>query len=114
EPLGHFRGGAGFAPAVEAIEAAHNALDDADVGARRVAGDAGEHALATAHPAVKGVGRAPGGELVEAGVDEVRTDLECLRAQAARDALVAGGGGDARRAAAARAPRHDDDAHRAA
>src|SRR5439155_26989475 len=83
QPLRDLRRRARVAPAVDAVEAPHHALDHREVGATRVARDTGQHRLTSAHPAVEVVRRAPRGERVEARIDEVGPRLERLDPEAA-------------------------------
>src|SRR5213078_2830978 len=82
EPLRDLRRRALLARAVDAVEAPHHAFDHGEVGAARVTRDAREDGLAPAHPAVEVVRGVPGGERVEARIDEVRSHLERLDPEA--------------------------------
>ena len=83
QPLRDFRGRALLAPAVDAVEAPHHALDHREVRVLGLASDAGQDRLTPAHPAVEVVRRAPRGERVEARIDEVWPHLERLDPEAA-------------------------------
>jgi hypothetical protein len=83
EPPRELAGGAGVTRRVRAVEASHHALDDREVGVGGVTGDRGDRVGAAAHPAVEGVRRPSGDDLVEARIDEVGTDLEGLDDEAA-------------------------------
>ena len=78
EPLRDLGRRAVLARAVDAVEAAHHALDHDEVGVDAVAGDGCAHRIATAHPPVEIVGRTPRDQRMEAGIDEVGADLERL------------------------------------
>jgi len=110
QPLGELRRRAVLRRGVDAVEAAHHALDEGDVGPRRNPRDDVEHALAAAHPAVEIVGRPAGHDGVQAGVDEVRPDLEGLHGEAAAPQRRQQTERDRRLADAAGHARHDEDA----
>ena len=111
EPLRDLRRRPLVTRGLEAVEAAHDALDDDDVGARRVSRDALEDALAAAHPAVEVVRRAPAGARVEARVDEVGADLERLDREAAAAERLEQPERDRRLPDPGRHPRDDERAH---
>ena len=111
EPLRDLRGRARVAlgaPAPSAIEAAHHALDEREVGARRLARHRRPHLLSRAHPAIEAVRRAAGHERVEAGIDEVRADLERLHREPASAQRLEQAEGDRGLPDAAPDPRDDE------
>ena len=81
QPLGDLGGGTRLARALEPVEAAHDPLDHREVGIGRVPSHRRHGVVVPAHPAIEVVRGAPGGEGVEARVDEVGTHLEPLHGQ---------------------------------
>ena len=113
EPLGDLRGRSGVAAGVGAIEAAHDTLDDRDVGVRRVTRDGGHDGLATAHPTVEVVRGPAAGHRVQTRVDEVGPDLERLHDEPAAPERSQQPKRDRRLADAARGTGDDEDARHA-
>ncbi len=83
QPFRDLRGRAVLALSIEAVETAHDALDQRQVGAGRMAGDRLADVVRRAHPAVEAVRGPAAHDRVEAGIDEVGADLERLRHQTA-------------------------------
>ena len=83
QPFRDLRGRAVLALSVEAVEAAHHALHQRQIGAGRLAGDRLADVVARAHPAVEVVRGPAAHDRVEARIDEVGADFERLRHQAA-------------------------------
>ena len=110
EPLRDLRRRARVARTVEPVEAAHDALDDRDVDVGRVPGDRREHGVAAAHPPVEVVRRAPRRHRVQAGIDEIGTDLEWLHGESAAAQRAEQAERDRRLSDAARDTRDDEDA----
>jgi hypothetical protein len=74
EGAGHIRGRGGRAVR-GAVEEAHDALDDQQVGGRARPGGQRPEGVGAAHPGVEVAGRPPAGQGVVAGVDEVGAHL---------------------------------------
>ena len=82
EQLRDVRGRGQLAAARGAVEEAHDALDDRDVGAGDAVADERRDQLRAAEEGVEVAARPAGGERVVAGVDVVGADLEALHASA--------------------------------
>ena len=108
EPLRDLGGRALVALGPPPVEAAHHTLDEREIGVRRVLRHGGAHVIARAHPAVEAVGRAPGHERVEAGIDEVGADLEGLHRETATAQRLEEAEGDRGLPDAAPHPRDDE------
>src|SRR5262249_36056764 len=78
QPFGDLSRRAGVAGRVDAVEAAHHALDDRNVGVAGPPRDGVEHRVASAHPAVEVVRRPAACDRVQPRIDEIGTDLERL------------------------------------
>ena len=97
-----------------AVEQAHHALDDRDVGRGRGAGPVGEHRhdlVLADQPRVEVAARASGRQRVVAGVDVVRADLVWRDGQAALAQRAEQPGGDRCLAVTAARGRDDDTRH---
>jgi hypothetical protein len=82
QPLGDLRAGARFARWGGAVEEAHHAFDQCDIGTGRGALEAREHRIATHHPAIEVVTRLAGRERVVRRIEVVGSALEHGHAQA--------------------------------
>ena len=96
EQLSHLRAASRVVVVGEAVEQAHDALDDGDV---RVASRASKkcgHTLPRDHPCIQGARRTPRGEGVIRGIDVVGPHFERLNGQAATPQRGNDAGGDGR------------------
>ncbi len=81
EPPGDLGAAASIASPVQAVEEAHHPFDQCHVGAGGMAGEDRLDLLLREKPAVQVVGRASRHDCMQAGINEVRPDLEALDAK---------------------------------